>query len=408
VTAARSITSLPHAPVSPVGRWLQVLSHVHPKYGGLSSTVPEMGNQIARTNRFEMGLAAFCAPDEAYHPSGYADSNLTFWPSSRRTWISAPSLRKPFSEEVRTYHGVHIHGLWEHSTLLASRAARSMGKPYLLSAHGMLEPWARANKRLKKYVYGLLIEQATVARATALHALTRAEAQHYLDFGARSPIVVIPNAVEVPKRKDPSAFLASFPDLRDKRIILFLSRLHPKKGLDLLVRAWKDLHARWPDARLVIAGPDFEGTRAKLEDYISSNGLEDSIVFTGMLNESLKWSAFAAAECFVLPSYSEGLSVSALEAMGAGLPVIVTPPCNMPEVRQYETGWEIEAEIGPLTIALEEFLDNSSFENLQIGCRGADLVATRYSYPTITRQLGDVYEWLQGGPTPRNIEIVFP
>ncbi len=405
---ARSLNTAPHAPTHPVGKWLQVLSHVDPKYGGLSSTVPELGLQLAQTHRFEMGLAAFCAPSELYRPAGYTDENLTFWPASRSPWLSTQTLRHSFQEKVRGYDGVHIHGLWEQSTMVASRTARSLGKPYLLSAHGMLEPWAIANKRLKKYVYGLIVEHATVARASALHALTRAEAAHYLNFGARSPIAIIPNAVEVPKRKDPSQFLASFPELRDTRIILFLSRLHPKKGLDLLVRAWENLHKDHPDARLVIAGPDFEGTRAKLEDFIASHGLEGSIVFTGMLNEPMKWSALCAAECFVLPSYSEGLSVSALEAMGAGLPVIVTTPCNMPEVQQFETGWEIQPEVGCLTVALEEFLQNSSFENLQIGCRGADLVATRYSYATITRQLGDVYEWLQGGPTPRNLEIVFP
>ena len=392
----------------PIGRWLQVVSHTDPKYGGLSSTVPELGVRLAETHRFDMELAAFCLPDEGHWPAGYNDGNMTLWPASRRAWLPGAALRQPFREQLRKFDGIHIHGLWEQSTAMASRTARSLGKPYLLSAHGMLEPWARANKRLKKYFYSLLVEHATVAHASCLHALTRAEAGHYLSFGARSPIAVIPNAVEVPKRKDASLFLNGFPDLRDKRIILFLARLHPKKGLDLLLSAWNNLHDRWPDARLVIAGPDFEGTRAKLESFVAAHGLQQSVVFTGMLNEAMKWSALSAAECFVLPSHSEGLSVSALEAMGVGLPVIVTEPCNMPEVRQYETGWEIKPEVGSLTVALEEFLDNSSLENLQIGCRGADLVASRYSYDNVTRQMGDVYEWLQGGAAPRNVELIFP
>jgi glycosyltransferase involved in cell wall biosynthesis len=406
--AARPLTTIPEVPVRPIGRWLQVLSHIDPKYGGLSSTVPELGVRMAQTSRFEMGLAAFCAPEEHFRPRGYADENITFWPSSRRAWFSSPTLRQPFKDEVSRYDGLHIHGLWEQSTQLASRTAYSLGKPYLLSAHGMLEPWAVANKRMKKYVYSMLVEHATVARAAALHALTRAEAGHYLRFGARSPIVIIPNAVEVPHRKDPNRFLNAFPELKDKRLILFLSRLHPKKGLDMLVRAWEVVHTRWPDAHLVIAGPDFEGTKANLDEFISEHDLQGSVVFTGMLNEPMKWSALAAAECFVLPSYSEGLSVSVLEAMGVGLPVIITKPCNMPEVQQYEAGWEIEPALSPLTIALEEFLENSTFENLQIGCRGADLIASRYSYSTITKQLGDVYEWLQGGSAPRNLEIIFP
>jgi glycosyltransferase involved in cell wall biosynthesis len=395
-------------PVSSTGRWLQVVSHTDPRYGGLSSVVPTLGRRIAQNQRFDLRVAAFCEQDEHHYPAGYDQDNLTFWPTGRGLWLKTKRLRRSFTDELRCTDGIHIHGLWEQSTAVAARTARSLGKPYILSAHGMLEPWALANKRLKKLVYAALVERNNVARATCLHALTRAEADHFIRFGARSPIAVIPNGVEVPQAKDASLFFDHFPELKGKRIILFLARLHPKKGLDLLLGTWKALARTWPEVHLVVAGPDFEGTRAKLEKLTFFHGLEHQVLFTGMLNEPMKWSALAAAECFVLPSYSEGLSVGVLEAMGMGLPVIITEPCNMPEVQDHQAGWLIQPNLRQLTDALDQFLRNTDLQNRYLGSRGARFVATRCNWNTIATQMADVYLWLQGGPIPQTVELIFP
>jgi glycosyltransferase involved in cell wall biosynthesis len=393
---------------SSTGRWLQVLSHTDPRYGGLSSVVPSLGRQIARNQRFDLRVAAFCERDEHHYPAGYDQHNLTFWPAGRGPWLKTKQLRQSFADELRRADGIHIHGLWEQSTAVAARTARSLGKPYILSAHGMLEPWALANKRLKKLVYATLVEHNNVSRAACLHALTRAEVDHFISFGARSPIAVIPNGVEVPRTKDASLFLNHFPELKGKRIILFLARLHPKKGLDLLFNAWKALATTWPEAHLVIAGPDFEGTRANLERLTSFHRLEHQILFAGMLNEPMKWSALAAAECFVLPSYSEGLSVGVLEAMGMGAPVIITEPCNMPEVQDHQAGWLIQANLRQLTEALDQFLRNTDLQNRGLGSNGARFVASRCNWSTIATQMADIYLWLQGGPIPQTVELIFP
>ena len=125
-----------------------------------------------------------------------------------------------------------------------------------------------------------------------------------------------------------------------------------------------------------------------------------------MLRQELKWSALAAAEGFVLPSYSEGLSVSVLEAMGLGLPVIVTEQCNLPEVRELETGWQIQSEAAPLTSAIQDLLSNSAAANARIGSRGRDLVLSRYSWPTVAERMAELYRWVEGGPWPQNVDIV--
>ena len=389
-----------------VSHWLEVVSHLDPRYGGLSAVVPRLGLEMEHDGTVEVGLAAFCSPGEHFVPPGYEDERLSHWPVSRMAWLRDGSLRKRLRDLVRATDGLHVHGLWEQSTAMACGLARELGKPYVLSAHGMLEPWALKNKQLKKLLYAALSERANVDGAACLHALTRSEAVNYRYFGARGPIVVVPNGVTVPATLSSAAFLDAYPDLRERRILLFMSRLHPKKGLDLLVEAWANLAARWPEAQLVLAGPDFEGTQAKIEALVADRGLKDRVVFTGMLNAEMKWSALAAAECFLLPSHSEGLSMSALEAMGAGLPVIVTEQCNMPEVRTLDLGWEIDPAVGPLVSAMKDVLGNTPTTNREIGRRGRQLVDERYSWPTVARQMAEVYAWVLGGPEPDSVEVL--
>ena len=386
--------------------WLTVVSHLDPRYGGLSSVVPQLSSRLASTFNFKIDLVAFCTEGELYLPSSYPDLALTEWPASRTQWIRNRSLRDKFRQLVESADGLHIHGLWEQSTAIAAPTARALRKPYILSAHGMLETWALTNKRLKKQVYAALFERANVQGATCLHALTHAEAQDYRRFGSTGPIAIIPNGVTIPSSVDPTLFLSQFPALNGKRILLFLGRIHFKKGLDLLIQSWSQLCKNYPEAHLVLAGPDFEGTRANVEKLIAERGLANSVLFTGMLRHDLKWSALAAAEGFVLPSYSEGLSVSVLEAMGLGLPVIVTEQCNLPEVKELEAGWQIQSEVGQLTSAIRELLSNSASANSEIGSRGRNLVLTRYNWSAISERMAELYRWVGGGPHPNGVEIV--
>ena len=387
-------------------RWLAVVSHTDPRYGGLSSAVPRLSRNLAAAGPFDVSLAAFCVPEEHFQPAQFDADHLSFWPAARRPWLQSGELRRRFQTTVAEADGVHIHGLWEASTAMASLTSRSLGKPYIVSAHGMLEPWALANKRLKKWLYATLIERRVIANASCLHALTRAEAGQYRAFGATCPIAVIPNAVDVPANLSSEAFLASQPSLRGKRLILFLGRLHPKKGLDLLAGAWPEIAKAHPDAHLVLAGPDAEGTQARVQDVLAGSGAPDSVSFTGMLDGAMKWSALAAAECFVLPSYSEGLSMGVLEALGAGVPVIVTRQCNMPEAREYEAGWEIEATVEDLGGALRSVLGRAREENARTGRRGSDLVTSRYNSRQVAAAMAEVYQYVLNGIPTRNVTLL--
>lgn len=388
------------------GDWLHVVSHLDPRYGGLSAAVPQLASAVAAHSGRKARLAGFCSPDEDDPKLATESLTLSRWPVSRMAWLQDRVLRDRFQEQLGSVDGVHVHGLWEQSTLVSARASRHAGKPYVLSAHGMLDRWALNNKRLKKAVYAAWSERGNVRRAACLHALTDAEAKDYRRFGATQPVAVIPNGVTVPATADRELFLARFPSLRGKRIVLFLSRLHFKKGLDILAQAWGEVSKRHLDSHLVLAGPDFEGTRATLEKSLAAHGICESVTFTGMLEGQAKWSALRAAECFVLPSYSEGLSVAALEALGSGLPVIISEQCNLPEVARFEAGWTIQPNAKELCRALMDMLSNSDKTNSRIGANGRRLVEQNYSWPLIGRKMSEVYAWVLGGRLPDSIELI--
>ncbi len=394
------------APTRVHSNWLSVVTHLEPKYGGLSTVVPQLASLLSESDRFHIDLEAFCLSGERYLPPTNGNVSVSYWTTSRRQWLLDRSLTRVFRRSVAGADGVHIHGLWEQSTLIAARSARALRKPYIVSAHGMLEPWALGNSRLRKQVYAALFERGNLRGAACLHALTEAEAHNYRAFGSKgTPIAVIPNGVEVPEALSPDLFLEAFPAARGKRLILFLGRLHPKKGLDLLTRAWGSLAASHPDACLVLAGPAEDSTSAELEQFAARPELAGRVLLTGMLERPLAWSALAAAECFTLPSFSEGLSVAVLEAMGAGLPVIVTRNCNLPEVEAHAAGRQIRADAGELQEALGECLRNSPEKNREMGRRGATLVAERYSWKVVAEQMAELYTWVQGGALPHSFEL---
>ncbi len=391
------------------GLWMQAISHLDPVYGGVSAVVPQLAASLAREG-FRSEIASFSPSDETYALEQYAGAEpelaAAHWTASRSAWLRQGKLRAYFRRRMEVVDGVHIHGLWETHTSVAAHGARALNKPYILSAHGMLESWALANKRLKKKIYSAIVERRNIEHAACLHALTQAEAEDYRRFGSRRPIAVIPNGISLPASVNGALFLEHFPELKGKRIILYLGRLHFKKGVDILIEAWAELAGRFPEAVLVMAGPDCEGTRVSLELSIVQRGLSGRVVFTGMLAPAMKWSALANAHCFTLPSYSEGLSVAVLEALGMGVPVIISDRCNLPEVQQYNAGWQIRATADELTEALQEMLRNEPAANAERGSRGRRLVHDRFSWPVVGRQMAELYSWVQGGARPQSFPLL--
>ncbi len=382
---------------------LNVTAHLDPSFGGICAVVPSLCSALSTGSGARVSIAAFCDQQEAM--PALENVRVDRYPLGPTQWVRDSNIRRRLSDQVRDSDGIHIHGLWREHCTVAAWLARKWKKPYAVSAHGMLERWALANKGAKKALYSYLFERRNLAQAACLHALTQTEVTDYRRFGLKTPVAIVPNGITIPSHLSAEPFLTANPHLRDRRIVLFLGRIHYKKGVDLLCRAWPAIYRRWPDAHLVIAGPDFENTRVGIETLVKEMDVASSVTFTGMLDAEMKWSALHAAQIFVLPSHSEGLSVSVLEAMGIGVPVVVTEQCNIPEVRRYNCGLVVQPKTGELIEAIGHLLslDRAAIE--RFGNAGRQLVRRSYSWETVARQMSQVYQWMLGGQLPSDVEV---
>ena len=399
----RAATMVPRGDLT--ATWLQVMPDIHPKYGGLSAAVPELARAL-RPLGIEAPVAALCESGEEYVPWQIAADAMHFLPRSRRAWTFSMQPHRALEGLVRDCDGVHVHGLWTPASHAAARAAHRSNRPLCLTAHGMLEPWSLQQHRLRKQWYAAVVEHRVLRGAACLHALTRSEAESYRAITRDVPIAIVPNGVDVPQDISEEHFFAVHPELREQRIVLFLSRLHPKKAVDVLLRAWPRIHARHPEAHLVIAGTGAAEYEAQLKAQAQQHCVPGSVTFTGLLQGRMKWAALHAAECFVLPSHSEGFSVAILEALGAGTPVLATPQCNMSELETAGCGWFTEPKQEALYEALDALLCRAPSANAQAGQRGRALIRQRYTWAAVAQQMAELYRWMGGASLPAGTEVL--
>lgn len=282
---------------------------------------------------------------------------------------------------------IHDHGLWLPSNHAAAVAAARLRVPRVVSTRGMLEPWARQHRRWKKALAWLAFQRRDLHASAALHATAASEAANLRDLGLRQPIAVIPNGVSVP------GDLAAH-DKEERgapRRALFLSRIHPKKGLPLLLDVWAALALKgW---ELIIAGPDEGGHRAELETQAIRLGLQN-VQFEGEVTDVEKWSLYRSADLFVLPTYSENFGVVVAEALATGVPVVTTTGAPWADLESRRCGWWVTPTFDSLRGALQVATAASDTERRAMGGRGRTLVEERYAWETIAAQMLAVYEWL--------------
>lgn len=303
-------------------------------------------------------------------------------------------------DRIRDYDLVHTHAIFAPTNLPAYWACWGAKIPYVVTPHGMLEPWALAYKATKKRVYYHLLEKQALNRASAIHVLTSAEARGVERLNLKSPAVAIPNGIDrqpFEELPSPEMFYQAFPEIRDRPTIFFLGRIDPKKGLDLLAIALAKVRARFPEAHLVVAGPDNIGFLPTAREYFQKSGCSDGVTFTGMLAGTLKYAALAAADIYVAPSYSEGFSLSILEGMAAGLPCVITQNCNFPEARTAEAACVVETDASAIAEGLLECLANPHGAK-QMGDRARQLIFDRYTWDRVARQMRAAYERIIDSP----------
>jgi poly(glycerol-phosphate) alpha-glucosyltransferase len=304
------------------------------------------------------------------------------------------------------------HGLWKYCSFASQRWHRRTGRPYIVHPEGMLESWALRNAGWKKRFAALLYEDRHLRGAACLRALCEAEAQSIRAYGMRNPICVIPNGVDLPDLSEtPTLQAQAFG--AGRKILLYLGRLHPKKNVANLIRAWKQILNSHLSARaswvLAIAGWSQDGYEQKLKrlagDLDPAATLElASIAFLGPRFGMDKIECYRACAAFIMPSLSEGLPMTVLEAWAYAKPVLMTPECNLPE--GFAAGAALQIGTGSEEIAagIEQVIEMSDDDRRAMGNRGRNLVTTKFSWPRIGEQMRSVYEWaLGGGPTPEVI-----
>jgi poly(glycerol-phosphate) alpha-glucosyltransferase len=312
----------------------------------------------------------------------------------------APSLARSLDDRRPSL--LHANGLWMYPSLAGWRWSRRARRPYLVSPHGMLDPWAVRNAAWKKRLVGQWFEDAHLANAACLHAVTEAEAGAIRAHGLRNPICVVPYCIDLPERAVAPRPAWARPIEQGRKIVLFLGRLHPKKGLENLLLAWKDVHSTTAarDWLLVIAGWDQCGHARRLERLTEEHGIAPSILFIGPQFDRDKAASLACADAFVLPSLSEGLPVAVLEAWSYGLPVLMTGACNLPEGFAAGAALPIGADPAAIAAGLRCLFALPDAERRAMGARGKALVCDRFTWQSVGEQMTAVYQWLLGGGPP--------
>lgn len=315
----------------------------------------------------------------------------------------SPDLRKQLARDDSP-DIYHLHGAWLRAMHYGAEEARHRQVPYLVELMGMYEPYGLRTKWLRKRIARWWFQDALLQRANCLHVNSLREGENLRRLGFTAPLAVIPVGVDtkvIADRQATGSPDAGWPQLNNRPFILFLSRIHPKKGVEVLLEAWKRVASRQPDFLLVMAGTGTPDYVARCKTMAARLGIDSSVLWMDHITDDEKWWAYAKAEAYVLPSFSENFGNSVAEALACGTPVLTTVDTPWDIIEDSGCGWIARPEPDSLAEGLERILSSNEAERRAMGNAGRQLVGQRFSLDAVLIQLEEVYRWLtQKGPLP--------
>lgn len=384
-------------------RITHVINSVDPSYGGPAVVAPRLSAAQAAAGHEVQILT--CQTQKTLDELAPIFQDI---PNHERvTYKQIPRPRSPFGfprsrqtdrqmqEAIKASDFIHMHGIWSQELLAVGINAHDMSIPYAVRPAGMLDPWSLQQKSLKKKLALLTGRKAWLDRAAFIHTLNNDESR-LIKTGSLNltcPVEVIPNGIfldEIQEQMTENAFRDQYRNfLGDSPFVLFLSRLHYKKGLIHLAEAFSIVCKHNRELKLVVAGPD-EGDRAVFEQKINSYGIGERVLVPGPIYGSAKYDALREACCFCLPSFQEGFSLAILESLGCGTPAVITHGCHFPEVETANAGRVVEQDAKQIANVILEIAGQPQVRK-DMSKAARNLVASLYTWPKIADLTVETY-----------------
>lgn len=318
-----------------------------------------------------------------------AGCEVSLWsPDIPEGFVNPSNIRILSSAELpaELFDIVHDHGIWLPVNHKVTRWAKEHTIPRIVSPRGMLEPWSLKHRWLKKKLAWFLYQKRDLRSAIALHATADSEAQNFQKCGLGGETIVLPNGIPIQKN-------ISSPKKEKKAV--FLGRIHPKKGLPILVEAWRKV---FPDGwKMHVAGPDELNHTQEVRDAVQKAGLSGVWRFHDQLSGGEKTKYLAEAELLILPTYSENFGIVVAEALALGVPVITTTGTPWQRLTTYNAGWWVDPDVDSISRALSEATGLSVEERKLMGVRGAKWVNKEFSWEDIGARMKGEYERVLDG-----------
>ena len=370
--------------------------------GGLFNTVCSLGHSLAAQGT----EVHYLLHDDEHSP----EDRARYAPLPLHTYTAKGPSNLAYSPDLYAQLSaikpdiIHTQGIWMYFSYVNNKYCAQTHTPYIVSPHGMLDPWQLKqsfSKDLKKKLVRLLYEDAHLRRAACIQALCESEYEAIRAFGLKNPVAIIPNGVALPAAASPAALPK--PSVQGQRkTLLYLSRLHHKKGLAELLRGWALTQPAQHDWQLAIAGttPD-DAYLQSLLSLTQQLGIADSVQFVGGQFGAAKDARYRQSDAFIMPSFSEGLPMAVLEAWSYELPVVMTSFCNIPEGFAHQAALPIEPTPESIATGIKQLIARTEAERQQMGQRGYQLVSQSFTWEKVAKDTDELYQWVKGkAPQP--------